>query len=235
MLEVGARVHHALVQPELIEVVADVVVVANGGPVARLLMALAQRTDHMFRPRALHRWYGIACRQREQMANQCREGTRRAQARGDLIGEGGGFFHVALEVQVAGEIGFDERQLAWRQEHAPERPASVDAQAEGRTWASMLDRAVPVPDVHRTLCHRAEERLDHRARVLKGAIPVARSRWTLRYWGSGTGDVRHGAGSARRITGSGGIVLLFHGEPWKRRNGIGAGRMRTKRWNDQDG
>src|SRR5512143_181349 len=98
-LEVRARVHHALVEPYLIEVVADVVMVLDGRAIALWLVSPSLRRDAMLgadsadvvRTR-------VVFRQREEIAHDRCEDERRAELHADGVGDRGGRRQVAFDV-----------------------------------------------------------------------------------------------------------------------------------------
>ena len=118
-LEVGAGVHQLAVEPQAVEVVPDVVVVAD-----RLAVAL-DRVGGAGEPRGrVAVGPGVAARrrQREQLPPE-REPA--AQARPEVVQVGGEPQEredVALDVEVLVDVRLPERDPVRRPEHGPDRP-----------------------------------------------------------------------------------------------------------------
>jgi len=142
--EVGAGVGHRLPQEQGVEVVTDIVVVGDGGPVAAAGMARALQAGRL-PPVAvfLRRERG---RQAEGQAGQGQPLARgealhphRQPQRGD---------HIALQLVVAAQVGFGQRQLARRQEHPPQRAGMGQDDREPRLPPWRRGQHAAIPQAH---------------------------------------------------------------------------------------
>ena len=162
--KIGARVHHPCVEPELVEVVSDIVVILNGGAVARRIVPASLAGHGTPRsPRTdvggpVARWKG------DQMAHRGRNHAGRLQPGVDRVAQAHRVLELSADVHVSGEKGFDDRQLAGRKQHPAKRSRSPQNKNESRVHRARsfrlpppaLDGAVPVPHIERAVRWRAE-------------------------------------------------------------------------------
>jgi hypothetical protein len=114
--EVGAGVDHAPVQPQGIEVVAQIIMVAHGGAVAFQRMAHALAPEPPVGSGDRHVIGGGEGLQAQQHPRQA---PRRRQQRAEIIGHPAGGAQIALDLDVATQIGLGQCQLRRRHEHPP--------------------------------------------------------------------------------------------------------------------
>jgi hypothetical protein len=99
----------------------------------------------------------VVTRQRQKMPEQA---DRRALLRDALrhdVAQIRGRFDVADDVDVVKEIGFDDRQLGRRQQHAPEGRRVLHHEREWRGAHRPVSGSVPIPDCKCAFVHRPEE------------------------------------------------------------------------------
>jgi hypothetical protein len=161
--EVGARVHHSVIEPQPVEVVADVVVILNRCAIALRLVRPPRRCDLALGATMSHVGRGpVVLGKGEKLAHHGREDERRPKLAVDGVGDRDRCREFALDVDVARQVRLDDRQLARRQQHAAKRARAREGNREssiGQT--SRLDAAVPIANVEAALRRRAEQRCDH--------------------------------------------------------------------------
>jgi len=149
-LPVGAGVHHGRAEDECVEVVADVVVVADGAPVGAAGVQVARAADLLAGRRGRQRGPGepqqTAGRGAELgVAQRLGERTGVLAAFPDMAGEHAeSGVEVAVDAEVAGDPGAGEAQFAGLPQQPAQGAAVADEEGGGVGRAGL--RAVPGTD-----------------------------------------------------------------------------------------
>jgi len=161
--EIRARINHPLVEPELIKGVADIVVELDRRGVAHRGVSRAELA-RVLRKAGVGEIVFRLPRKPDHETDQFRDRERRAQSSADRLTELGCCFHAAIDVDIAGDVGFDDRQLVRRQQHPAQRSGPVENQRERRIGIrAAIDGSVPESHVKRSVSGVAEQRDEHRA------------------------------------------------------------------------
>ena len=143
--EIRARINHPRIQPELVEIVRDVVVKRDRLPVAFLGMArTAQRDRAAFRRRLVRG---------RQLHEPVVVGERRQPARRTLLerrGQIDGLLHVARDVEIAAQIGLGEALGRAGRKHAAQRPRMIQYDGGGTGNFIRPCRVIPESEAHVT-------------------------------------------------------------------------------------
>ncbi len=89
--------------------------------------------------------------------HQSSDSHGRAQSPPDRLSHAGCRFHAAVDVDIARDVRFDDRQLIRRHEHSAKRSRPVQNQRERRLRIpAAIDGAIPESHVERALMWLAE-------------------------------------------------------------------------------
>src|ERR1700682_6058214 len=156
--EVRARIDHSLVEPELVEAVADIVVELDRRGITHRCVSLPELPCVSRKPRVGEIVFCLS-RKADQQSDQFGNRDWRPQSLTDGLAKVGCRFHAAVDVDIACDIGFHDRQLVRRQQHPTKRGRSVENQREGRIRiGAAIDGPVPESHVERSLPRIAEQR-----------------------------------------------------------------------------
>jgi hypothetical protein len=143
-LEVGARIDHAPVEPQRVEVVRDVVMVGDGRAVALDRMALARQPR---RAATAGRVIG-AGGQPQQLARGHQLLAPAGGRRGQRVGQVEDRFDVPDDVEVVVQVRLGQAQLVAGQEHGAQRARMLERQRDRPGCAVGPGRAVPQAHAH---------------------------------------------------------------------------------------
>jgi hypothetical protein len=97
-------------------------------------------------------------------SDQSRDGERRPKPFSDRFRKIGSRLHAAIDVDIAPDESFHDRELVRREKHAAKRrwPIEDERKRRGRL-VSVIDGAIPEPHIEVALARLAEKRSQHRA------------------------------------------------------------------------
>ena len=136
-----------------------------------LLRVFASETEHPpsdMRARRVGRRFVF--RERQDIAQQVRHSSGGRDALRGNVAEVRGGFDVALDVDVAKQIGLDDRELRRRQQHSAKRAGASHDERERRIGDRLVDASVPIPNREPTGGARTEEIFDDSSRPRDGVI-----------------------------------------------------------------